>query len=112
MRADLITKCAWIVIAISLAWIALRPLATPSMVEAQAAQVHPFYVEPGVNLLRAPDGSRQVYGKVMIDMRNGKVWGFPTLQSDSVYPYDPMSSTPQTSRPFLLGRFSLSDTDK
>ena len=112
MRADFITRSTWIVIAISMAWIAFRPLTAPSSVKAQAGEVHPFYVEPGVSLLRAPDGSRQVYGKVMIDMRNGKVWGFPTLQSDSVYPYDPMSSTAQTSRPFLLGRFALGDTDK
>jgi hypothetical protein len=112
MRVDFTTRCAWIVIAVSLAWIALQPLTAPSTVKAQAGDVHPFYVEPGVTLLRSPDGSRQVYGKVMIDMRTGKVWGFPTIQSDSVYPYDPMSSTAQTSRPFLLGRFALGDTDK
>ena len=112
MRVDSVTKCAWIVIALSLAWIAFRPLTMPFAVKAQTGEVHPFYVEPGVNLPRSPDGSRQVYGKVMIDMRNGKVWGFPTLQSDSVYPYDPMSSTAQTSRPFLLGRFAFADTEK
>ena len=30
-------------------------------------------------MLRKPDGSQQVEGKIVIDMRNGDVWGFATL---------------------------------
>ena len=111
MKVDPVTRIAWLVIAGSIACIALRPLATPPSVSAQAGDVHPLYFEPGTFMLRAPDGSQQVYGKVAIDMRNGKIWGFPTNTQDP-YPSNPMASTPPTSRPFLLGRFSLAETDK
>ena len=62
-------------------------------------------------MLRAPDGSKQVYGKVVVDLRNGKIWGFPTLSSDP-YPSYAMDSKPQTSQPFLLGKFAFEDMDK
>ncbi|HXY52542.1 MAG TPA: hypothetical protein VEI01_24065 [Terriglobales bacterium] len=112
MRVRSISEWAWVVIAVSLAGMAIRPFMPSSTVRAQGGEPHPYYVEPGVNLLRAPDGSRQVYGKVMIDMRNGKIWGFPTLQQDAVYPVDPTSSKSPVSRPFLLGRFALEDTER
>jgi hypothetical protein len=47
----------------------------------------------------------------VIDLRNGNVWGFPTL-SDSPYPFSGASSAAQTSHPFLLGNFALADIDK
>jgi hypothetical protein len=80
-------------------------------VNAQGAEGYPFYIEPGTAMLRAPDGSRQVYGKVVIDLRNGKVWGFPTLTQDP-YPVDQVNSGPPTSHPFLLAKFAFGDTDK
>jgi len=95
----------------SLAGIAIHALLAPGTVKAQGGEPHPYYVEPGVTL-RAPDGSRQVYGKVMIDMRNGKIWGFPTLQQDAVYAVDPACSKSPVSRPFLLGRFAPEDSDR
>lgn len=111
MKVDGVLKSLLAVIAISLIVIAVRNYVAPPSVSAQTGEVHPLYFEPGTFMLRAPDGSQQVYGKVAIDMRNGKIWGFPTTTQDP-YPSNPMSSTPPTSRPFLLGRFSLSDTDK
>jgi hypothetical protein len=80
-------------------------------VKAQGAEAYPFYLEPGSRMLRAPDGSRQVYGRVVVDMRNGKIWGFPTLQQE-VYPVDSMATAPPVSHPFVLGRFAFGDTDK
>lgn len=62
-------------------------------------------------MLRAPDGSRQVYGRVIVDMRTGKVWGFPTFTADT-YPVNAADSKPQTSHPFVLGKFAFEDTDK
>jgi hypothetical protein len=62
-------------------------------------------------MLRAPDGSKQMYGRVMIDMRTGTVWGFPTGGTD-VFPTNAMSSKPAISHPFALGRFALEDTEK
>jgi hypothetical protein len=100
------------VIALLLGVIAFRPAMAPSVVKAQAAEGYPFYIEPGVSMLRAPDGSRQVYGKVVVDLRNGKIWGFPTLTADSPYPVDQVNSTPPTSHPFLLGKYAFGDADK
>jgi hypothetical protein len=41
-------------------------------------------------MLREPDGSQQVEGKIVIDMTNGDVRGFPTLSGLGLpYPADP-----------------------
>jgi hypothetical protein len=62
-------------------------------------------------MLRDPDGSQQVLSKVVINMRNGNILGFTTLGREP-YPTRGMQTTPQTSHPFLLGKFALSDMDK
>ena len=62
-------------------------------------------------MLRAPDGSKQVWGKVVVDLETGNVWGFPTSTSDP-YPSSRLSSQPETSHPILLGRFALEDMNK
>ena len=111
MRNDWAVKTLLLVIAVSLAALASRPYIAPPPVFAQDGAVYPIYIEPGTTLLRAPDGSRQLMGKVVIDLRNGNVWGFPTL-SDAPYPYSGASSSAQTSHPFLLGKFALADIDK
>jgi len=104
-------KILLLVIAFALMAIALRPYIAPGAVSAQSGAPYPLYIEPGTQMLRAPDGSRQVYGRVVIDLRNGKVWGFPTTTGDT-YPVNSMSTAPPTSRPFLLGRFAFEDTEK
>src|SRR6185437_13310436 len=81
-------------------WSAVAPV-----VQAQSS-TYPIYIEPGVTMLRAPDGSRQVLGKVVIDLRNGDVWGFPTTVQQP-FPIDVTQSKPPTSTPFRLGRFDL-----
>lgn len=111
MKIDWFVKTLLFTITIFLGVLALRPLLLPPAVSAQGPEVYPFYIEPGIVMLRAPDGSRQVYGRMVVDLRNGKVWGFPTLTQDP-YPVDAMSSTQPTSRPFLLAKFAFSDTDK
>jgi hypothetical protein len=99
------------IIATALVAIAVRPMVVPPPAEAQSA-VYPVYIEPGSELLRSPDGSRQVYGKVVVDMRTGKIWGFPTNAPQS-YPITSMQNNkPPISRPFELGRFALEDIDK
>jgi hypothetical protein len=104
-------KSLLLVIAVSLSAIALRPYLAPPVVKAQSGDAHEVYVEPGTVMLRAPDGSRQVLGKVVVDLRNGNVWGFPTMTQDP-YPSSGAQTTPQTSHPFLLGKFALADMDK
>jgi hypothetical protein len=98
-------------IAIALVAIAVRPYLAPDQVQAQSESPYPFYIEPGTKMLRAPDGSRQIYGRVVVDMRNGKIWGFPTSTPDA-YPVNAAETKPQTSHPFVLGRFAFEDIDK
>ena len=111
MKMDRSVKLLLLLIAIATSAIALRPYLAPAPVEAQSNNPYPFYFEPGTLMLRAPDGSRAVLGKMAVDMRNGNIWGFPTTTPDP-YPSDPATSSPVTSHPFLLGKFALSDVDK
>jgi hypothetical protein len=87
-----------------------RPYFAPTKVKAEA-ETRDLYIEPGVVMLRAPDGNRQVLGKVVVDLRTGNVWGYPTLSADP-YPSSGTNTTPQTSHPFLLGKFALEDMDR
>jgi hypothetical protein len=82
MKIDWFVKMLLLAIAVFLGVIAVRPLLVPPPVNAQSQEGYPFYIEPGVVSLRAPDGSRQVYGRMVVDLRNGKVWGFPTFTQD------------------------------
>jgi hypothetical protein len=95
------------VIAVLLGVIAFRPVAKPAGVYAQA-QTPNLYVEPRTVMLRKPDGTAQVQGKVFIDLRTGDAWGFPTL-SDAPYPVDMTKSQPPVSEPMYLGKFDLSN---
>jgi len=94
------------VIALFLGMIALRPVISPGAVLAQSDFSY-LYVEPRTTLLRKPNGDQQVEGKMVIDMRNGDIWGFPTLSS-TPYPIDTLRSTPPVSTPMYLGKFDFS----
>ncbi len=111
MRREDLNLALLLIIAVSLVAIAVQPLIVPPPAKAQGATVYPFYIEPGSELLRAPDGSKQVYGKVVVDMTTGKIWGFPTLAPQS-YPSANLQNKPPVSRPFELGRFAFEDTAK
>lgn len=110
MQVDRCVKYLLLVIAVFLGFIALHPYVAPPPVMAQPEN-YPFFVEPGTTMLHAPDGSRQVLGKVVIDMRNGNVWGFPTLAREPYPAAGAVSGTP-ISHPFLLGKFALTEIDK
>jgi len=110
LKSNRVLTSLLFVIAVSAGIGAMRPYFAPAPVKAQT-EMRDVYVEPGVVMLRAPDGRRQVLGKVVIDLRTGNVWGFPTLSQDP-YPSSGMNTTPQTSHPFLLGRFAVEDMDK
>lgn len=111
MNSLRITNFLLAAIALFLLALALRPLRQPAPVLAQSPDTE-LFVEPGVFLLRSPDAARQVYGKVVVDLTNGRVWGFPTLNPTLPYPADPTYSRPQTSHPFEIGRFALEDMKK
>jgi hypothetical protein len=105
VRADIYQRTVLTVIALLLCILALRPAANPTPVLAQPAPSF-LYVEPGVTALRRPDGTEQVQGKVIIDLRTGDVYGFPTL-SGAPYPVDTTKPEPPVSQPMYLGRFDL-----
>jgi len=111
MQRNTCTNFLLLIIALALVAIAVRPYIAPRAVSAQSSSPYPLYFEPGTQMLRAPDGSKQLYGRVVVDMRNGKVWGFPTNTPDT-YPANQMDTKPQVSRPFYLGRFAFEDVDR
>jgi hypothetical protein len=71
------------------------------------------YIEPGVFTITAPDKQRQFLGKVVVDLTNGKVWGFPTLaKTPYPIPADPSSLKPPVSTPIYLGKFDLASIER
>lgn len=107
MSSNRLTHWLLSIIAVALIAIALRPYLQPGAVQAQAGNNNPFYFEPGVYLLRVPNGG-QVLGKVAVDLHTGYIWGFPTNASDP-YPFSPLDSKAQVSHPVPLGRFALNE---
>jgi hypothetical protein len=93
------------IIALLLFAIAIRPLRSPEPVQAQSSSSN-LFIEPGVHLLRAPNNRRQVLGKVVVDLRNGRIWGFPT-NGPHPYPMNTVTSRIEVSEPFEIGRFAL-----
>jgi hypothetical protein len=95
------------IIALLLFAVATRPFRFPEPVQAQSSSSN-LFIEPGVHMLRAPDNRRQVLGKVVTDLRTGRVWGFPT---DGPQPYrmNTVTSRIEVSHPFEIGRFALED---
>ena len=111
MNNLLTTNLLLATIAAALVAIAVKPYVEPNVVHAQAGNERSFYIEPGVQTLRMPDGRGQLFGKVIVDLRNGKIWGFPTYSTD-VYPTNIKDGKPPVSRPFALGQFALDETSK
>jgi hypothetical protein len=109
-RADLYTKIVLTMIAVFLGVFALLPIVRPAPVRAESAYSY-LYVEPGVTSIRKPDGSSLGDGKIMINLRNGDVWGFPTNVIGARYPIDVSSSKPAVSEPVYLGNFHFSSID-
>jgi hypothetical protein len=110
MKGNTVTNLLLGAIVLLLAVIAAGTLRAPAPVMAQTPDVDYFF-EPGTYMVRSPDNSQQVYSKVVVDLRNGRIWAFPTLTVQP-YPTDPINGKPQVSHPFLVGRFALEDTKK
>ena len=64
MKLDHFTKAMLLIIAVLLAVLVFRPIVQPPPVRAQAEEGYPFYVEPGYTMIRKPDGTAQIYGKM------------------------------------------------
>lgn len=97
-------------VAIFLAGMSFHRWFAPARVAAES-QSYNFYVEPGSVTMQPPDKSGQFYGKMMVDMETGNIWGFPTIVA-SPYPVDAVHTSPPTSHPVFLGRFDLAATRK
>ena len=100
------TKVVLTAIAVFLGIMALRPMMEAPAVRAQSGDAR-YYIEPRTVTLRAPDGGVQVEGKMVIDLSNGDVWGFPTA-TNQPYPIDLARSAPPVSKAIYLGRFDFS----
>ena len=107
MRLDLYTKGVLTAIALLLGLLALQSSLHTLPVLAESDQNH-FYIEPGITNIRKTDGSSLGDGKVVIDLRNGDIWGFPTVQFGAIYPVDITTNKPPTAKPTYLGRFDFS----
>jgi hypothetical protein len=112
MRRENLTVALLFIIAAALVAIAVQPIFAPRPAEAQSGNPYPFYIEPGSEMLRAPDGSKQVYGKVVVDLTSGKIWGFPTNAPQSYPIAGIQNNKAPVSRPFELGKFAFEDTNK
>ncbi len=113
MKNPATTNILLLFIALALIAIALKPLRQPQAAKAQSEISAPFpvYIEPGTQMIRSPDGSQNVYGKMVVDLTTGRVWGFPTLNS-APYPIDISSAKPPVSRAIFLGTFAFGDMYK
>ncbi len=105
MKLNSFDRAILVLLTIFLGVMALRPLFTPEVARAQANVDH-LYIEPGIKTLLAPDRTRQVQGKVVVDLTNGNIWGFPT-STEAPYPIDAAKPQPATSSPMYLGKFDF-----
>jgi hypothetical protein len=112
MRRETLHTALLLIIAVALIAIAVEPVFAPRPADAQSGAPYPLYIEPGSEMLRTPEGTTQVYGKVMIDMRTGKIWGFPTNAPQSYPVANIQNNKASVSRPFELGKFAFEDTNK
>jgi hypothetical protein len=110
MKIDWFVKTLLFTVAVFLGILALRPVLFPPAVSAQGPEVYPFYIEPGVVMLRA---RREPPGVWPHGRRS------PQRQSVGISDYDSGHLSHErdeqyspTSRPFLLAKFAFSDTDK
>lgn len=111
MNLDRFTKFLLTLIAVLLGVVVFRPVVQPAPVRAHVEEGYPFYVEPGYTMLRKPDGTAQMYGKMVIDMRNGDIWGYPTL-TQGPYPVDSAKTVPPKSYPMYLGKFMFDEAKR
>ena len=110
MKIDWFVKFLLLVIVILLGVIALRLYVAPPVVKAESLGTYfPLHIEPGNVNLTSPDGKYSGVGKLVIDLRNGNIWGFPAL---GTVPRSLSDFTPITSHPYLVGKWALTDMDK
>ena len=106
LSSDAYTQIVLTSIAILLALLVLRPSRELPVVQAQTERAA-YYIEPSITSLRDPNGLADTQGKVVVDLRTGDIWGFPTSPT-LPYPVDLNKSQPGISKPMYLGNFDFS----
>jgi hypothetical protein len=111
MKLDWLVKLLLVMIVILLAVVAFRPVVHPAPVLAQGGSPYPFHIQPGTVSLKKPDGTT-TWGVVVVDMRNGDVWGFPMKAQNTPYPaYGPGDSS-KVSHPMYLGHMAFDEVGR
>jgi len=105
MKTDWLVKSLLLLAVIFLGIIALRPYLAPPVVRAQSEDVYPITFGPS-RVITVNGGVAE--GNVVLDLRNGKVWGFPLFAQ----PSDSFDKSLPVSHPVLLGRMALEDLNK
>ena len=105
VRKDLYLKVVLTAIALALAILALQRVQELPVARAQSEYSY-LYIEPGITTIRTPNGGGEVQGKMVVDLRNGDIWGFPT-DTTLPYPVSTFKTEPPVSKPVYLGRFDL-----
>lgn len=108
MKLDWFVKSLLVVIAIFVGVIAFRPVAQPPSVLAQGGSPYPYFIEQGTVSLKKPDGN-VTWGKVVVDLRTGDVWGFPMKAQNTPYPVYGPGDTSKVSHPMYLGRMAFDE---
>jgi hypothetical protein len=109
MKLDGFVKCLLVAIALLLGIVAFRPVVHPAApVLAQGGAPYPFHIEQGTVSLKKPDGTT-TWGKVVVDMRNGDVWGFPMKAQNTPYPVYGSGDKSKASHPMYLGRMAFDE---
>jgi hypothetical protein len=108
MKFDWLVKLLLIAIVVLLGIVVFRPVAQPPTVFAQGGSPYPYWIEQGTVSLKKPDGN-VTWGKVVVDMRTGDVWGFPMKAQNTPYPVYGPSDTSRVSHPMYLGRMAFDE---
>jgi hypothetical protein len=108
MKLDWFVKLLLAAIVMLLTVVAFRPVAQPPSVLAQSGSPYPFFIEQGTVSLKKPDGNI-TWGKVVVDMRTGDVWGFPMKAQNTPYPVYGPSDTSKVSHPMYLGKMEFEE---
>ena len=105
MKTDWLVKFLLLLAVIFLGIIAFRPYVAPSVVRAQSEEIYPLTFAPQKAF---SFNGVAVEGNVMVDLRNGNIWGFPPLFQRT----DFTDKLLPVSHPVLLGRLALEDISK
>jgi hypothetical protein len=52
--------------------IAICPYVARAPAQAQSGAAYPVFIEPDVQMLKSADGNKQLYGRVVVDLRTGR----------------------------------------